>query len=153
MGWMVLSGPTPMRPPLRRRLALLLLVAPALLGGTCGSVLRRYDPVGWEWDHSKNGYARTIGDLHIVVSGVVKQTSHMTLSIENRGSSAVELRGVELQTGEVRKLWTPEGGVARVDAGARVELDVSFHAPLEESRCVTTLLLSTGPVAIAHELP
>lgn len=73
----------------------LLCVAPLLFGGTCGSVLRRYDPVGWEFGKS-GAFERRVGDLQIEFSGLVRQSGRLTVVVFNHGASPVELRGVEL---------------------------------------------------------
>ena len=110
----------------------LLCVAPLLFGGMCGSVLRRYDPIGWEFRQKSGAFERRVGDLQIELSGLVRQSGRLTLAMINHGASPVELRGVELRIAGEREVWTHPEGTVRVEPGAagaagpRRELEVVF---------------------------
>ncbi|MBI2390094.1 MAG: hypothetical protein HYV09_10950 [Deltaproteobacteria bacterium] len=130
---------------------ILLCLAPLLVGGMCGSVLRRYDPVGWEYGSS--GFKRRVGDLDIELSGLVRQTGRLGVAIANRGTAPVELRGVELRIDDEREVWAPPSGPIRIEPGARAEADVGFNHALSASKCQVVLQLSSGDVPVDLEIP
>lgn len=68
-------------------------------------------------------------------------------------AAAIDVRGVELRIDDERELWTPPGGTARVEPNARGALDVVFKHELRASRREVVLMLSTGDVPVALEVP
>ncbi len=137
----------------RRHSLVLFCLVPLLFGGTCGAVLRRYDPVGWEYGNKSSSFERRVGDLHIELTGLVRQTGRLGLALVNRGETAIELRGVDLRIDGEHELWTPGGGLVRVEPGARQELEAVFRHELRASRCQVVLMLSTGELAIDLAVP
>lgn len=122
------------------------------LGGVCGSVLRRYDPVDWPTGPS-GGYERDFGPLHLTVWGLILQTGGFDAVAENRGSTPITVNWVEIRVGNESERWTPPSGSIVVAPGQEAEIDGSFTPPDTRGRIGVLIDTSVQQVRLELELP
>jgi hypothetical protein len=129
-----------------------LVLALSNLGGVCGSVLRRYDPVDWPTGPS-GGYERDFGPLHLTVWGLILQTGRFDAVAANRGTVPLTVSGIEMRVGGEVERWSPPSGPIVVAPGQEVEIVASFTPPDTRGRIGVTIDTSVQPVQLELELP
>ncbi|MBM4183943.1 MAG: hypothetical protein FJ207_06920 [Gemmatimonadetes bacterium] len=122
------------------------------LGGVCGSVLRRYDPVDWPTGPS-GGYERDFGPLHLTVWGLIRQTGRFDAIAENRGTGPLTVDGVEIRLGDRTERWAPSGSPIVVQPGQEAEIIASFPPPDVRGRIGVIIRTSVQPVELELALP
>jgi len=122
------------------------------LGGVCGSVLRRYDPVDWPTGPS-GGYERDFGPLHLTVWGLILQTGRFDAVAANRGSEPITLSSIEVRVDGESERWSPPSGPIVVPPGQEVEIVASFTPPDTRRRIGVVIDTSVQPVRLELELP
>jgi hypothetical protein len=129
-----------------------LVLALATLGGVCGSVLRRFDPVDWPTGPS-GGYERDFGPLHLTVWGLILRSGRFDALAENRGSTPLTVDAVEIRVDGRGERWVPPGGPIVVAPGQEVEIIASFAPPDTRGRIGVLISTSVQPVELELELP
>ena len=140
---------------MKRRTVLALAAATAAflnLGGVCGSVLRRYDPVDWPTGPS-GGYERDFGPLHLTVWGLILQTGRFDAVAANRGTAPLTVSSVEIRVGDESERWSPPSGPMVVAPGQEVEIVASFTPPQTRGRIGVVIDTSVQSVRLELELP
>lgn len=122
------------------------------LGGMCGSVLRRYDPVDWPTG-PRGGYERDFGPLRLTVWGLIRQTGRFDALAENRGAGPITIDGVEVRMGDRTERWAPEGGPIVVQPGQEAEIIAAFEPPDARGRVGVVIRTSVQLVELDLALP
>jgi hypothetical protein len=137
---------------MNRLASTLAVLLPLTLGGVCGSVLRRYDPVDWPTGPS-GAYERDFGTLHMTVWGLMQRSGRFEAVAANRGATAATIEAVEMHIDGRVERWGPAGGPIVIAPGAEAEVVAEFAPPEGRGDPRVVLITSVGPIAIDLELP
>ncbi len=137
---------------LNRPATTLVFLLPLTLGGVCGSVLRRYDPVDWPTGPS-GAYERDFGTLHMTVWGLMQRSGRFDAVAANRGATAATIEAVEMHFDGRVERWSPEGGSIVIAPGAEAEIVAAFAPPQGRGDPRVVVITSLGPIAIDLEMP
>ena len=122
------------------------------LGGICGSVLRRFDPVDWPTGPS-GAYERDFGPLHLTVWGLILQTGRFEAFAANRGSTPITVQAIQIRVDGTAERWSPPSGPIVVPPGEEVQILASFTPPDTRDPIDVVIETSVQTIELQLELP